>query len=79
MRKIIFKYIHMKSFKLTALFLLSLGVTQAQTSDNPWLISAGFNVVGLQSDLTSGNNRLLLNDYKSMSFGVPSLSVFRSV
>ena len=79
MRKIILKNIHMKSFKLTALFLLSLGVTQAQTSDNPWLISAGFNVVGLQSDLTSGNNILLLNDYKSMSFGVPSLSVFRSV
>ena len=69
----------MKNFKLTALVLLFLGVAQAQNSDNPWLISAGFNGVGLQSNLTSDNNAFLQNDYKSMSFGVPSLSVFRSV
>tara|TARA_B100000767_G_scaffold111513_1_gene106629 strand:- start:962 stop:2311 length:1350 start_codon:yes stop_codon:yes gene_type:complete len=69
----------MKSFKLTALFMLFLGVSQAQTSDNPWLISVGLNGVGLQSDFTSDTNTLLQNDYKSMSFGVPSLSVFRSV
>ena len=31
----------MKNLKLIALLFLFAGVVQAQTSDNPWLISAG--------------------------------------
>ncbi len=68
----------MKNFKLVAIFFLLLGTVNAQTSENPWLVSVGFNAVGLQGDLT-GSTPLSKNDYKSMSFGVPSLSVFRSI
>ncbi len=69
----------MKNLKLIALLFLLAGVVQAQTSDNPWLISAGINSIGLQSDFTGGENALVKDNYNSMSFGVPSLSVFRSV
>ncbi|MBA22833.1 MAG: cell envelope biogenesis protein OmpA [Flavobacteriales bacterium] len=68
----------MKNFKLLALLVLLVGTVNAQTSQNPWLVSVGVNAVGLQGDLT-GSNPLLKSDYKSMSFGVPSLSVFRSI
>ncbi len=68
----------MKNFKLLALLFLLVGTVNAQTSQNPWLVSVGVNAVGLQGDLT-GSIPLLENDYKSMSFGVPSLSVFRSI
>ena len=44
------KKLNMKNLKLIALLLLLTGVAQAQTSDNPWLISAGINGIGLQSD-----------------------------
>jgi outer membrane protein OmpA-like peptidoglycan-associated protein len=50
----------------------------AQDRSNPWLVSVGFNAVGLQGDLI-GSASLSESDYKSMSFGVPSLSVFRSI
>lgn len=69
----------MKSLKLTALVLLFIGTVNAQNSDNPWLISAGFNSVGLQGDFTGNTNALLQNDYQSQSIGVPSLSVFRTI
>ena len=69
----------MKNLKLIALLFLLAGVVQAQTSDNPWFISAGINGIGLQSDFTGGVNALVKSDYKSLSFGVPSLSVFRAV
>ena len=69
----------MKNLKLIALLFLLAGVVQAQTSDNPWLISAGINGIGLQSDFTGGDNALVKDDYNTMSIGVPSLSVYRSV
>jgi OOP family OmpA-OmpF porin len=69
----------MKNLKLIALLFLFAGVVQAQTSDNPWLISAGINGISLQSDFTGGANALTKSNYKSMSLGVPSLSVFRTV
>ena len=69
----------MKNLKLIALLFLLTGVVQAQTSDNPWLISAGINGIGLQSDFTGGDNALVKDDYNTMSIGVPSLSVYRSV
>ena len=69
----------MKNLKLIALLFLLNGVVQAQTSDNPWLISAGINGIGLQSDFTGGDNALIKDNYKTMSLGVPSLSVYRSV
>ena len=57
---------------------ISLSSTYAQDTNNPWLVSVGFNAVGLQGNLT-GSTPLIESDYKSMSFGVPSLSVFRSI
>ena len=69
----------MKNLKLIALLFLLAGVVQAQTSDNPWLISAGINGIGLQSDFTGGDNALVKDNYNTMSIGVPSLSVYRSV
>ena len=58
--------------------MLSIPSINAQDTSNPWLVSVGFNAVGLQGDLT-GSTSLSESDYKSMSFGVPSLSVFRSI
>tara|TARA_B100000767_G_C19777545_1_gene543593 strand:+ start:4057 stop:5376 length:1320 start_codon:yes stop_codon:yes gene_type:complete len=58
--------------------MLSFTSINAQDTSNPWLVSVGFNAVGLQGDLT-GSTPLSESDYKSMSFGVPSLSVFRSI
>ena len=69
----------MKNLKLIALSFLLAGIVQAQTSDNPWLISAGINGIGLQSDFTGGANALVKENYNTMSIGVPSLSVYRSV
>ncbi len=72
----------MKNLKLIALLFLFAGVVQAQTSDNPWLISAGINGVGLQNDFGSPLSDGVLyqkSDFKSLSYGVPSLSVFRSI
>lgn len=74
-----YNLIFMKNLKLIALLFFMIGAVQAQTSDNPWLISAGINGIGLQSDFTGGDNALTKDDYKSMSFGVPSLSVYRSI
>jgi outer membrane protein OmpA-like peptidoglycan-associated protein len=58
--------------------MLSFQSINAQDRSNPWLVSVGFNAVGLQGDLI-GSASLSESDYKSMSFGVPSLSVFRSI
>ena len=69
----------MKNLKLIALLFLFAGVVQAQNTDSPWLISAGINGISLQSDFTGLDNALAKDDYKSLSLGVPSLSVFRSV
>ena len=56
----------MKNLKLIALLFLLAGVVQAQTSDNPWLISAGINGIGLQSDFTGGDNALVKDDYNTI-------------
>lgn len=69
----------MKNFKLIPLLLLFFGAVQAQNSDNPWLVSAGINGISLQSDFLGGRNAILQNNYESMSYGVPSLSVFRTI
>ena len=55
----------MKNLKLIALLFLFAGVVQAQTSDNPWLISAGINGIGLQSDFTEEPYALTKSNYKS--------------
>ena len=72
----------MKNLKLIALLFLIAGVVKAQTSDNPWLITAGINGVGLQNDFGSPLSDNVLygkSDFNSLSVGVPSLSVFRSI
>ena len=49
----------MKNLKLIALLFLFAGVVQAQTSDNPWLISAGINGIGFKA-ISLGEIMLLL-------------------
>mgnify|MGYP003705784281 FL=1 len=72
----------MKTIKKLSFFLLLAAGLNAQTSDNPWLISAGINAVSLQSDFEQSlnNNQTYTKDgIKGLNIGVPSLSVFRSV
>lgn len=72
----------MKLLRLISFFLLIATGLHAQTSDNPWYISAGINGVALQNDFeqTLNNDELYTKDgIKGLNIGVPSLSVFRSV
>lgn len=72
----------MKMIKKLSFFLLLAAGLNAQTSDNPWLISAGINGVSLQSDFEQSlnNGQTYTKDgIKGLNVGVPSLSVFRSI
>ncbi|MGB1449360.1 MAG: OmpA family protein [Flavobacteriaceae bacterium] len=72
----------MKSIKLLSVLLLIAVGLSAQTSDNPWLISAGINGVSLQNDFEQAlNNKesYTKDGIKGLNVGVPSLSVFRSI
>ncbi len=72
----------MKMIKKLSFFLLLAAGLNAQTSDNPWLISAGINGVSLQSDFKQSlnNDQIYTKEgIKGLNVGVPSLSVFRSI
>ena len=72
----------MKPIRLLCFFLLLAAGLSAQTSDNPWLISAGINGVSLQNDFEQALNNgqtYTKNDIKGLNVGIPSLSIFRSI
>lgn len=72
----------MKTIRLLSFFLLFAVGLSAQTSDNPWLISAGINGVSLQNDFEQAlnNGQVYTKDgIKGLNIGIPSLSIFRSV
>ena len=60
----------MKKIYLLMLFsMVTLSVTYAQTSDSPWAVSLGANLVGIQDDSVDS----------SMSLGIPTLSLSRYI
>ncbi len=72
----------MKLIRQLSLLLLMATGLNAQTTDNPWLISVGINGVSLQSDFEESlnNNQIYTKDgIKGLNVGVPSLGVFRSI
>lgn len=72
----------MKPIRLLSFFLLLAAGLSAQTSDNPWLISAGINGVSLQNDFEQAlnNGQTYTKDgIKGLNVGIPSFSIFRSV
>jgi len=58
-----------KLFTIILLSLTTVFVANAQTSDNPWAVSLGANLVGVQDDSVDA----------STGFGVPSLSLSRYI
>ena len=54
-----------KIIYLSFCFILSLSLSFAQTSENPWAVSVGANLVGIQDDSVDSDT----------GFGVPALSL----
>ena len=58
-----------KIIYLSFCFILSLSLSFAQTSDNPWAVSVGANLVGIQDDSVDSDT----------GFGLPALSLSRYI
>lgn len=58
-----------KVYKLIVLSLFTVFVVNAQTSESPWAVSLGANLVGVQDNSVDS----------SMGFGIPSLSLSRYI
>ncbi len=72
----------MKFFRLSLMLVIfSSAVVSAQTSDNPWLISGGLNMVSLQEgfELPLNDGTLYGDGAFDAGVGVPSLSIFRAI
>ena len=73
----------MKKIILSSFFILTTFGLWAQTSENPWYVGVGVNVLSLQNDFAGPLNNprvsYLKDDLESFNFGVPSLTVFRAI